>query len=351
MQLALRDLTEGISAIVFTVTQVDTAVMDASTVFDTTITATATSSGIVPTDSASTRVVGDLSYRPVKAHSTVIGSSNRDVTYTFDVVTNDATQTGQTFTSWGQRFTDKLPAGAVVTDSFSTIGGTWTTSGDPATGQTMTWERTGTAYGPSTVSMVPGNQRVGITVHYPADAFPEGSRPPTNTVHLDVSDHSGQWESRTNAQTQGPAFGPGTNGQQVAIETNAHFATGQDTALWGNAQWLAQYGVKASYLSSADNEALNTMVVENSSALDADTAVFFEHSDIRRLAVLFNPTLKAANVPYSVEYTTTAGSQWKTYGTGLTTANDLRMNFVPQGSTGWSSDNYNLTQFLPWARP
>ncbi|WP_147441720.1 DUF7507 domain-containing protein [Mycetocola lacteus] len=347
VHLSLRDITEGLNEVVFTVTQVNTAVMDPTTTFIAHVTGTPSDTGTAPTASVLTRVVGNLNYSPTKNFATILGGSNRIVEYTFDVATRDSGPEGGTFTTWGQRLTDVLPSGAVITNTFTSIGGTWTVSGTPATGLRAVWERTGTAYGPSTAPMAGAGAQLGFTVSYPEATFPDGTRPPENVVGLEVSDHGGTWSTRPTAKTQGPAFIPSTIGHAVAIEKTANFSGGQDSFEWGNGQWLAQYGVRASFLNSVDTEQLDTMTIEDSAGIGADNAAFFEQGDLRRLAVLFNATLRAADVPYRLEYTTSGGPAWHGAGSGLRTGTDLRMSFVADGSTGWDSDGYTQVEKLP----
>lgn len=341
----LRDLAEGLNSFVFTVQQVDTNVMDSTTQFVTTVTGSPTDSGSVPTASTTTDVTGALNYAPSKRASTVVGSNNRDVTYFFNVTTSDISP-GATFTTWGQRLTDTIPAGAIITGTGTSIGGTWTITGTPESGQTAVWESDYSPYGPSTVGLDELGNQLWLSVRYPETAFPTGTRPPVNTVDLDVRDHSGTWETRPTSSTQGPVFAGGS-AKTVNIKKTAHPTNDSDDVSWGHGRWVAGYKVSGSYFNDRDSEPLDSLTITDDSSQNPDNALFFSQSDIYRLNVQFNPTLAAAALPYTLEYTTSGNSDWQRYGSGLTTATELRLNTLTVGSAGFSENGYNQNVYLP----
>ncbi|MDQ0646206.1 hypothetical protein QFZ53_000402 [Microbacterium natoriense] len=329
----LKDLTEPLTSFVFGVNQVGNTVKDANTVYDTTISGSPSEGGAVPADSATTAVTGNFTYSSGKTQSTVTGSNNRDVTYYFNMSTPDwAPSTTETFTTWGQRFVDQLPAGAVVTGT-STGLGTWVISGSSATGQTATWTRDQAAYGPTAGYLSGTGVDVWITVHYPAAVFPDGSRPPVNTVQSSVRDYSGNWHDIAPSSAQGPAMiGGSTKGVFVSKTANT---AGAETETAGDGYFLRGYRVKASYLNSLDSDLLDTMVVTDGST--GGNVEYFEHLDIYRLVLDYNATLRAASVPVQLQYTTTADSSWQTMPGSFTSSALLEVLVQTTGSVGYEN--------------
>ncbi|GAA3597701.1 hypothetical protein GCM10022198_22330 [Klugiella xanthotipulae] len=335
----LRDLTESLSTFIFTVKPVEPEKMDTSTVLTTTLSGSDGPGGAVAPATASTRITGNLNYSPVKSAVTVVGSNNRDVTYYFNVSTDTPSEQSDTLTSWGQRLTDTLPAGATITDTYSSVGGAWTVTGSAATGQTAVWERTGTPYGPSQAHLDDVDHQLWITVNFPEGAFAAGITPPANVVALDVRDFSGTWQARPTATASSPAIIQGAD-KRLHMTKHAYVDGNSDNYTYYNGDWLPAFRVAGSFLNDVDSEGLDRIVLEDSSAQSAENADFYAQSDVYRLRVGFNSTLIRADIPYTFEYTTTASSDWKTYGAGLTTAQSLFLNTQTSGSNGFVSEGY-----------
>ena len=232
----LKDLEEPLSSFVFSVTQDENQNKDDSTIFDATITGNETPSGKIPSDSTSTEVVGTWNYEARKSHATVVGSGNREVTYSFDIA-----QGGSSFTTWAQQLTDVIPAGAEITGT-STGFGEWTLTENADGTTTAVWDHDG-IYGPSSSTLMPGKE-VWITVVYPEDVFPDGSLPPENVVELDVKDASGNWIDQKPGSTQGPELSEG-NDKKLAIDKTIN--DGRNSTV-GHGAWATQYKIQASYL-------------------------------------------------------------------------------------------------------
>ncbi|MBD8103832.1 hypothetical protein PlfCFBP13513_15125 [Plantibacter flavus] len=334
----MKDLAEQLTSFTYSVKQVNNSVKDASTVYNTSITGSATPSGATPGDKQSTAVTGDNNYRPLKRNTTLEGSGNRLVTYSFDVQTVNGTgSTTTTFTSWSQTLTDTIPAGAQIVGK-STGFGEWTTAANGDGSTTAVWKRDGT-YGPSTLSLDSIGNRIWIQVEYPQENFPGGTRPPVNNVDLTVTDHSGGSFGPSSAQTQGPELVDGrTKGIFLTKDADDR---GNNAAQTASGAWQSQYLVKASYLNQLDSDQLGDLIIEDSAAQSPENAEFFDHADVYRFLAQFNPTLKSAALPYTLEYTTSASAAWKSYDTaGKTTAEDVRLVVQTEGSTNFPEGGY-----------
>lgn len=334
----LGELVQPLITFAFSVRQVDDRTKDTSTVFATTLTGAATPGGDTPSSSASTRVTGALGYAPLKSVAPVPGSGNRDLTYFVNVTTSSL----DSLTSWGQRITDHLPAGVSILSSSTVPGGSWAVSGSVENGLTAVWSREGTAYGPSLSPLDPSRREISLTVRYPESGFAVGTRPPANTVSLESADRSGRFVKQGTASVQGPVIVE-RPGKEMTVRKDANFDTGADAFAWGNGQSLATYGVTASYLNGVDSESLDTMTVTDDSSHDAETARFFRDNDVYRVAVLFNSVLKAEKVPYAFQYTTNLEPTFRTYGSGLETSSDLRINTQQVGSVKFDQAPYDKT--------
>nr|WP_246279659.1 hypothetical protein [Psychromicrobium silvestre] len=326
----LNDLTKQLTTFTYSVTQIDNTVKSQDTVLHTTI---SDQSGD-PTSAADTKVVGDLNYHPGKSAFTVQGSNNRDVTYYLDVSTVNANAGTSTFTTWQQTLTDTLPAGAVITATSSNDGGTWTTTNNPDGTTTVTWDHLG-AYGPRGPSLTElSGKKIWVQVHYPVAQFPDATiKPPLNTVQLTVKDHDGNAAGPTSASAQSVDF---TTGVTKDIFLTKAAINGDKDIVSASGGFLSAYQVEAAYINGVDSDKASSMTVQDAATDSAGNAQFFDHSDVYYLNTIFNAALQNANLPYTLEYTTSANnSLWQTYtGSALTTGENT--NFVVQttGSAG-----------------
>ncbi|WP_430592461.1 DUF7507 domain-containing protein [Humidisolicoccus flavus] len=342
----MKDLAEELTSFVFSVQQDGNELKDESTLFDATITGSATPSGAAPSDSVQTAVTGDFEYRPMKNFSTVVGSGNRAVTYTLNLATIDANGTSDTFATWGQRFFDQLPIGAEVTNTSSGYG-TWTVTGTPETGQSLTWENANTAthYGPSGSSLSgTTNQSIDFTVNYPEEVFPDGTRPPVNTVSYEVQDRSGNWH--TNGQTasvQGPEMVGGID-KKIAIGKYSDPSQSTKQSSYSDGYFAHTYRVQASYLNTVDAEQLDQMVVSDAASASAENARFFSHTDIYNVSASFSSALRAAAVPFTFEYQVNGQSTWQTYAGTFTTATNQNLVVQRVGSSGYGSNQTGVVE-------
>ncbi|WP_158866610.1 DUF7507 domain-containing protein [Leifsonia sp. AG29] len=340
----LTALDRPLVSFVFSVTQTDNSVKDASTVFQTSVSGTGTPGGGTPKATARTKVTGALSYAAQKTATVIPNSNNRDVTYYFNISTTDQSS----FTTWSQRLTDSFPVGARITgSSVGAVGGEWSITGTPETGQTAVWERAGTPYGPSAPPLDPTGRALSLSVSYPTSTFPDKTPPPLNTVVLRVADHAGNAGPEATASVQAPAVRDDFSGKAFGIAKYADNAAGAKTQTYLNGRYVATNGVVASFLNSIDSQKAGTMVVTDAAGSDPATAEFFAHNDVYKLAVLFNPTAARADVPFRLEYTSTSQPTFQTYGAGFRSSQDLRVTVQNTGSVGMNLAPFSNVLTLP----
>lgn len=311
--LTLRPSTEQLVSVVYTVRQVDNAEKYSGITLDTSMTATGGPSGPVSSAPVSTEVVSGNDYYATKSASTVSGSDNRTVTYTFG-----AGYAGTPFTSHAQEFTDVFPAGTVLV---GTTGSGWDTSAFP----TAVF-RSSALYGADGATFGAGS----ITVKYPASvpAWQVGTRPPANTVTLRTEDANGVWRDQSPATAQGPAFAegeaPGVNATKSAPPTSS-------------AGLRTHYTQTTGAYNGPDGTAdAPELVLTDSGAVGAGSNAWYHHNDVMQLLIEFDPSLVARNLPYKIEYQTNWSSSWNDYtsfNTAPTTANTKVLSVANVGST------------------
>ncbi len=319
----------------FNVNQVDNSQKNSDTVYETTV------SGCGDESSVSTDVTGNVDYSTTKSSSTNPGSDNRTVHYSFNVKT-DNWSNSETFTSWTQTLTDVIPAGAYVTSSSSTWnGGSWSSVDNDDGTTTWTWTREG-SYGPEAYSLDSAGTNIWLNVYYPADTFADGTTPPANVVTLDVGDYDGVDTHSDDASVQSGEFGGGTIAKEIAI---SKLFNGSDSVnVTSGEVWMSPLNgtISAAYINTMDDATLASMTVEDSVDL-ADNDLFSDHSNQYRLNFTFNQELQSNPVSFTLEYTTNVQTDWVTYDTsGLTTASNsavLNLVTVIQGSNNASSNN------------
>ncbi|MGV8883435.1 MAG: DUF7507 domain-containing protein [Rhodoglobus sp.] len=336
----LKPLVEQLVGFTFAVTQVNDPVKDENTVFPTTITGSTTPGGVTPTDSVTTNIVGDNNYLPRKSVETLVGSGNRTATYFFNISTTSGISNSPTFTSWAQRLTDTFPAGVIIQGTSS--GWTVTANGDGTT--TAVWDRTGT-YGPSSNPVDTTGTGIWITVQYPEAQFPGGTLPPANTVGLETMDHGGTWHSQPDAVVQGPELSQGID-KYITVQKNQE---GLDQATFGNGTWgLPSWVTAVSYINTVDSDNLESLVVTDAASQSTANAEVYDHFNTYYLDVRFNATLQSADVPYTIEYTTSGSSAWQSYvPTSATTGAPGLISVEPAGSVGWQVDGRNQALTIP----
>lgn len=333
LTLTMKPISEAVSEFSFSVRQANDDVKYPGMPLEVSISGTPGTSGVTPTDVVTTELTGDVVYNPTKTFSTVFGSDNRTVTYTVNGMAADRNGgTTETFYAHSQTFVDELPAGAVISDSTATVG-SWSFVPNPVTGgTTATWTND------ETVSFnspgVAGNPSPTLTVLYPLAAFP-GDAPPPNTVQMSVTDAQGTEYGPTTATVQSPPFADGS-GTGLRISKSQNNTGEPDDFTLGSGRLIDGTLIKSSFIGGTDDNQLESMTIEDSSAQSADNAEFYEHANSYYLHLRFSAVLQAANVPYALEYTTNAGPAWQTANTsGKTTAQHA--TYIPRNQTlgGW----------------
>lgn len=314
----LKPLSDPLSTFVYSVKQQNNNTKSDTTVLTTSITGTDDSAGPVSSLPVSTGLTGDYDYIPIKNHTTVVGSGNRDVTFYFDVQTGHAAA-GTTFAIDSATITDVIAAGAEVISQSSDLG-TWT-----IVGQTATWTVVQN-YGPSGARLTAG-RAPWLIVRYPEALFPNGTLPPVNRADLSVTGTNGKNHDEPFTTDRGPELGPAGNGTVVGISKSA-----DGDAVPGYI--FSAYHVANSWLSGAGTVA-QRMVVEDS-ATAATNADYVAHTDINALSFSFNQVLKSAAVPFTVEYTTTLNPAYTAYTGALNTSADSGLQVVRTGSWAWT---------------
>lgn len=331
LTLVLKETTEPILAIVFSVNQNEYATKYEGLELTTSISGTGGPSGPVSSEPVTTVVEGDNNYSADKTAEVVTGGDNRTVTYRFNVRTPNAFA-GTTFTSWAQELVDTFPAGTeLVSASPSFGGGSWDTSAWP----TATWTRDGT-YGPDGSGLDLQSNSIWLTVYYPetVEGWETGARPDANTVELNTTDANGVTHAGQPATAQGPAFAPGVGTGVVASKTEAGATS---------AGMLAHTTTTGgSYVGPTDAEDLSELIITDSGAAGSPNESWFSHTDVQSLRLTFSVGLAAADLPYSLEYQIDGSSTWTEY-TGFTAGTartGLAKNLAVQntGSAGWAAD-------------
>ncbi|MFT4157608.1 MAG: hypothetical protein QM630_06735 [Microbacterium sp.] len=338
----LNPLVQELVNFSFSVTQNDNNYKDSDTVFTTTITGSATPSGDTPSDSATTTVTGDHTYTPTKVSETTPGSTNRIVTYIFDINVDQGANT-DTFASWGQRLTDTLPAGVEIVS----LSDGWTQTANADGTTTLVWERTNNLYAPSQLTSIP-DRSVWIQVNYPAATFPDGTEPPVNTVDLETQSYNGTWHDQTPATAQGPAFQPAVDTPTITVGKGYEAQTGLQEYEWTSGTiGRPSYQASASYLDGGTGENLESLTLTDSGS-ESGNAAFFDHFDTTRLDVRFNATLSALDVPYTFEYQTAAQpGVWQSFTLASPTSGTGAIIVVQTtGSAGYTDATAGYTDVL-----
>ena len=333
LTLTMKPIAEAVSEFSFSVRQANDDVKYPGMPLEVSISGTPGTSGATPSDVVTTELTGNVVYNPTKSFTTVFGSDNRTVTYTVNGMAVDRNgATTETFYAHSQTFVDELPAGAVVSASTATVG-SWSFAPNPVTGgTTATWtnDETVTYNSPG----VAGNPSPTLTVQYPVAAFP-GTAPPPNTVQMSVTDAQGTSYGPTTATVQPPPFADG-NGTGLRISKSQNHTDESDDFTLGSGRLIDGTLIKSSFIGGTEDNQLESMTIEDSSAQSADNAEFYEHANSYYLHLRFSAVLQAANVPYTLEYTTNAGPAWQAANTsGKTTAQHA--TYIPRNETlgGW----------------
>jgi len=341
----MKSIDTTLTSFAFSVRQVDNADKFGGMELETTLVGSATPSGDAPDSSVTTVVTGDMLYDPSKTASTVVGSGNRVVTYTFNAWANNNTTTSETFYAHAFRLVDTLPAGAVI-QNVAGAGqpgagaGAWSFTANPDGTTTAEWVSPDGPVPPfGGAGIQPTYGPIWLRVFYPASDFPAGPAP-RNTVGLVVEDVNGDVFGPRTAFADSPPFADAPAGTGIHVQKSAGNGTSDSQAL-ASGGWLSYFLTKASFLTDDATDPLASMTVEDSA--EGGNGLFFGHADTYALTIVFNDALQGpATVPFQLEYTTSADdTDWKVLAGALTTETSRTVVVQNVGSAGFATGAAN----------
>lgn len=335
LSMTLKDTTQDLLSVVYTVAQVEREKKYEGFPLDTAITGSGGPSGTVTSAPVHSTVTGTNDYQAKKGYQVLTGGDNRTVTYKFDMCSLNPTTD---FSAYSQVLTDVFPSGAVLVAASTNVG-SWNTTAWP----TAVWTNT-TRFDPTSGNCLdPSFSNIWITVRYPSTVagWEEGQLPPANTVTLKTTDANGVVHDGLPATTQAPPLGGGAAGAFVAIDkTSGDYLSAGALGRTTN--------VSASYIAGPTDPNLDALIVTDSGAAGGGAEDWYHHNDVLGLAAVFNSTLSAQNLPYTVEYQTDYSSTWQSFTpVSPTTGTDLQLTVQNTGSINWSGPRTNNVLNLP----
>ena len=328
LTLTLNDTTQDLVSVAYTVGQVDRPNKYEGFPLDATISGTGGPSGTVSSLPVQTLVTGLNDFFPSKDFTVLTGGNNRTVTYDFNMsaLLGDLPST---FSAHAQQFTDVFPAGTVLVGASGGPYGTWDTSAFPTAvfnGNTI--------YNPGGTGLDYDGGNITITVYYPdIPGWEDGASPQANVVSLRTQDANGVWYDQPDATVQAPPFMPGS-GPHLSVEKFSMYQSAAGGL--GRATML-----NASYVGNVGDPDVAQLVLTDTGATGESASAWFHHNRVFSLDLKFNATLKAAALPYTVEYQTNWSSAWQTYPAPTpSTAANANIGVQNVGSIGWAGTTY-----------
>ncbi|PQB34558.1 hypothetical protein CUN31_01735 [Enterococcus faecalis] len=283
--------------------------------------------GAPATDTADTTITGDVTYSTSKAFTTVPGTGNRVVTYTFNF--SGSADAGQFYT-WQQKITDELPAGTEIVGNDGKFG-KWEITGSKGAGWTAVW----TAEKMTQPGSDLGNEKdyPSLTVYYPEDQFPSSpedpQRPPENTSSLTVYDKNGKEYDGGQGHTQGPAMSDGAS-EGVGIDKRS--GTSQGGGSWYDGYYNRHFQIDGSFVSATERTAREVTIEDDRDKNGNDN--FWNRIDLYQLDLNFNTKMMEAAADYRFEFKTNQHT-WQEGYTG-NTAKNARLSFHVPESPGYA---------------
>ncbi|MFE4195699.1 LPXTG cell wall anchor domain-containing protein [Paenarthrobacter sp. NPDC056912] len=333
LTMTLKDTTKELVSVVYTVSQVDNERKYEGFPLRTVMTGTGGPAGQVTSGQVTTTVTGPHDYRAQKTATTITGSTHREVTYRFNVCSEESYVS---FSAYAQKLSDVFPAGTEFA-SASTGLGTWDTSAWPA----ATWTND-ERYDHTGYCLDRTANAIWLTVRYPdhVAGWEDGQRPPVNTVTLETTDANHVVRAGAPAAAQGPAFSP-AGGVTMAIEKSSGGQTSPGMIA------RSTY-VNASYLGPRNSPRADDLVVTDSGTAGSPSEEWFHHNDVTSLSANFSPVLSTDDLPYAFEYQTDFSDTWQTFvPADPTTGTSLSLTVQNTGSVGWEAFNGNNVLNLP----
>ncbi|MDO6145320.1 LPXTG cell wall anchor domain-containing protein [Paenarthrobacter aurescens] len=333
LSMILNETTEDLLSVVYTVSQVDNEKKYEGFPLNTVMTGTGGPSGQVTSGPVTSKVTGPHDYRAQKMATTITGSTRREVTYRFNVCSEESYLS---FSAYAQKLTDVFPAGAEFA-SASTGLGSWDTSAWPQ----ATWTHN-ERYDHTGYCLDRSNTGIWLTVRYPRDVagWEDGQRPPVNTVTLETTDANGVVRAGKPAASQGPVFSPG-GGVTTAIEK---YSGGRTSA----GMIARSTYVNASYLGPRDSPRAEDLVITDSGTSGGPSEEWFHHNDVTAINAVFSPVLATEDLPYTLEYQTDFSDAWQSFTPAKpTTSTNLSLTVQNTGSNSWELFGGNNTLNVP----
>ncbi|WP_197914091.1 SpaA isopeptide-forming pilin-related protein [Listeria sp. PSOL-1] len=278
-----------------------------------------------------TTIVGDVDYKPSKNFTTIPGSGKRAVTYSFNIVSSS--DKGQ-FSTWKQVITDNIPAGAQIISNEGKIG-KWEITGNEASG----WQAVWTSNKLHKPGEDLGNEKdfPTLTVYYPEDQFPNGTRPPVNTAGLKVYDKNNQEYDGGQSDTQGPEMSTGT---EEGVDADKRSGTNQGGGTWYDGMYNRHFQVDGSFISTSGKTA-RELTVEDERDKYANKD-FWDRVNVYQVDVIFNAKMTSAAADYRLEYKSNK-HLWEEAFSGNTAKSSSAVTFQPADSVGYGTGDKRVT--------
>ena len=254
-----------------------------------------TVSGKVPQSEQQTTLHGTTDYAVNKTAATAPGSTNRLVTYSFNV---NRVGSNKEITLQNLKLEDNIPAGAIIKSS-NNAGGKWIITGDQNTGWKAIWERDKQFYGAGNSLSSQDGEIPSLVVEYPEDKFPDDTRPPKNIVTMSANDNNPESTEIAGkpSEAQGPILSSGeddSSGLDKKILTNT----------WLSGSIYSNYEVNGSFVADKNSKkSVKNMTIEDS--MDRfGNEVFWSHFIISNINIQLNTPIVEGDTKLTVSYKT-----------------------------------------------
>ncbi|WP_439444146.1 MSCRAMM family protein [Listeria aquatica] len=327
----MKNITDGVISFTFNVQTINDDDKYYGMSANATLTGNDVGSGVPTESKATTIITGEVTYTTSKSFTTVPGTGNRVVTYSFNISSSGSK--GQ-FSSWKQVITDSLPAGTQIIGNEGKSG-KWDIVGDESTGWQAEWI-SNKLHKPGTDL---GNEKdfPTLTVYYPEDKFSNGTRPPKNTSNLKVYDKNNQEYDGGQGSTQGPAMSEGTP-EGVGVDKRS--GTNQGGGSWYDGYYNRHFQIDGSFVSASGKTARELTVEDDRDQYNNQE--FWDRLNVYQVDVNFNANMVSAAADYRLEYKTNQHS-WEEAYSGNTTKSGDAITFNHADSIGYSKGNKRVS--------
>lgn len=298
-----------------------------------TIVGSETVSGKIPHSEQNTTLHGTTNYVVNKTATTSPGSTNRLVTYTFNI---NRIGSQKEITLQNLKLEDNIPAGAIIKSS-KNAGGKWTITGDQGTGWKATWERDKRFYGAGNPLSAQDTTLPNLVVEYPEDKFPDNEKPPKNNVTMTAHDNNPNetiLEGKP-GEAQGP---PLSSGEDDSTGISKEILTGT----WLSGSTYSSYVINGNFMADGNSDKrIKNMTIEDNKDLFGND-VFWEHFLISNMKIELNDQVVTDSTDVKVTYKTNKNS-WKS-ASSAKAKTSLSIGFHIKGSINYNkSDGTDLS--------